>query len=94
MYFVVEVGYIDIVKELIKWRVVIVVNGYGMTLLKVVVESCKVDVVELLFFYVDCDRRSRIEVLEFLGVFFVNDRENYDIMKIYYYLYLVMLERF
>ncbi|XP_076984451.1 protein fem-1 homolog B isoform X1 [Tamandua tetradactyla] len=94
LHFAAEAGHIDIVKELIKWRAAIVVNGHGMTPLKVAAESCKADVVELLLSHADCDRRSRIEALELLGASFANDRENYDIMKTYHYLYLAMLERF
>lgn len=48
LHFAAEAGHIDIVKELIKWRAAIVVNGHGMTPLKVAAESCKADVVELL----------------------------------------------
>nr|7CNG_A Chain A, Protein fem-1 homolog B,Peptide from Cyclin-dependent kinase 5 activator 1 [Homo sapiens]7CNG_B Chain B, Protein fem-1 homolog B,Peptide from Cyclin-dependent kinase 5 activator 1 [Homo sapiens] len=94
LHFAAEAGHIDIVKELIKWRAAIVVNGHGMTPLKVAAESCKADVVELLLSHADCDRRSRIEALELLGASFANDRENYDIIKTYHYLYLAMLERF
>ncbi|KAG5273666.1 hypothetical protein AALO_G00154090 [Alosa alosa] len=36
---------------------------------------------------------SRIEALELLGASFANDREYYDILKTYHYLYLAMLER-
>ncbi|MGH0170632.1 UNVERIFIED_CONTAM: hypothetical protein FKN15_059421 [Acipenser sinensis] len=37
---------------------------------------------------------GRIEALELLGASFANDRENYDILKTYHYLYLAMLERY
>lgn len=94
LHFAAEAGHVDIVKELIRWRAAIVVNGHGMTPLKVAAESCKADVVELLLSHADCDRASRVEALELLGASFANDRENYDIAKTYHYLRLAMLERF
>ncbi|XP_043933603.1 protein fem-1 homolog B [Protopterus annectens] len=94
LHFAAEAGHLDIVRELVKWNAAMVKNGHGMTPLKVAAESCKSDVVELLLSHVDCDRTSRIEALELLGASFANDRENYDILKTYHYLYLAMLERF
>ncbi|XP_072134156.1 protein fem-1 homolog B isoform X1 [Mobula birostris] len=93
LHFAAEAGHLEIVRELVKWRATMVMNGHGMTPLKVAAESCKADVVELLLSHVDCDRESRIEALELLGASFANDRENYDIEKTYHYLYLAMLER-
>ncbi|XP_018607883.1 protein fem-1 homolog B isoform X1 [Scleropages formosus] len=94
LHFAAEAGHLDIVKELVRCQAAMVVNGHGMTPLKVAAESCKADVVELLLSHVDCDPRSRIEALELLGASFANDRENYDILKTYHYLYLAMLERY
>ncbi|XP_052400272.1 protein fem-1 homolog B-like [Carassius gibelio] len=94
LHFAAEAGHLDIVKELVRCQAAIVVNGHGMTPLKVAAESCKADVVELLLSHADCDMHSRIEALELLGASFANDRENYDILKTYHYLYLAMLERF
>uniref|UniRef100_A0A4W3IXF2 Protein fem-1 homolog B n=2 Tax=Callorhinchus milii TaxID=7868 RepID=A0A4W3IXF2_CALMI len=93
LHFAAEAGHLVIVKELVGWKAAMVVNGHGMTPLKVAAESCKADVVELLLNHEDCDRTSRIEALELLGASFANDRENYDIEKTYHYLYLAMLER-
>ncbi|XP_059392921.1 protein fem-1 homolog B [Carassius carassius] len=94
LHFAAEAGHLDIVKELVRCQAAMVVNGHGMSPLKVAAESCKADVVELLLSHVDCDVHSRIEALELLGASFANDRENYDILKTYHYLYLAMLERF
>ncbi|NXV08169.1 FEM1B protein, partial [Cettia cetti] len=94
LHFAAEAGHLEIVRELVKWKAAMMVNGHGMTPLKVAAESCKADVVELLLAHADCDRRSRIEALELLGASFANDRENYDILKTYHYLYLAMLERY
>ncbi|KAG8145246.1 putative Protein fem-1-like protein [Naja naja] len=94
LHFAAEAGHLEIVRELVKWESAMMVNGHGMTPLKVAAESCKADVVELLLAHADCDRQSRIEALELLGASFANDRENYDIMKTYHYLYLAMLERY
>ncbi|MBN3318767.1 FEM1B protein, partial [Atractosteus spatula] len=94
LHFAAEAGHLDIVKELVRCKAAMVVNGHGMTPLKVAAESCKADVVELLLSHSDCDRESRIEALELLGASFANDRENYDILKTYHYLYLAMLERY
>ncbi|KAJ7311135.1 hypothetical protein JRQ81_006738 [Phrynocephalus forsythii] len=94
LHFAAEAGHLEIVRELVKWKSSMMVNGHGMTPLKVAAESCKADVVELLLAHADCDRKSRIEALELLGASFANDRENYDIMKTYHYLYLAMLERY
>ncbi|XP_016405906.1 protein fem-1 homolog B [Sinocyclocheilus rhinocerous] len=94
LHFAAEAGHLDIVKELVRCQAAMVVNGHGMTPLKVAAESCKADVVELLLSHADCDVPSRIEALELLGASFANDRENYDILKTYHYLYLAMLERF
>ncbi|CAM4733740.1 hypothetical protein PO909_022013 [Leuciscus waleckii] len=94
LHFAAEAGHLDIVKELVRCKAAMVVNGHGMTPLKVAAESCKADVVELLLSHADCDAHNRIEALELLGASFANDRENYDILKTYHYLYLAMLERF
>lgn len=94
LHFAAEAGHLEIVKELVRCQAAMVVNGHGMTPLKVAAESCKADVVELLLSHPDCDVQSRIEALELLGASFANDRENYDILKTYHYLYLAMLERF
>ncbi|XP_062316889.1 protein fem-1 homolog B [Osmerus eperlanus] len=93
LHFAAEAGHLDIVKELVSCHAAMVVNGHGMTPLKVAAESCKADVVELLLLHADCEPRSRIEALELLGASFANDRENYDILKTYHYLFLAMLER-
>lgn len=94
LHFAAEAGHLEIVKELVRCQAAMVVNGHGMTPLKVAAESCKADVVELLLAHADCDPLSRIEALELLGASFANDRENYDILKTYHYLYLAMLERY
>ncbi|TRY98837.1 hypothetical protein DNTS_027853 [Danionella cerebrum] len=94
LHFAAEAGHLEIVKELIRCQAAMVVNGHGMTPLKVAAESCKADVVELLLSHPDCDARNRVEALELLGASFANDREHYDILKTYHYLYLAMLERF
>ncbi|XP_066557308.1 protein fem-1 homolog B isoform X2 [Amia ocellicauda] len=93
LHFAAEAGHLDIVKELVRCKAAMLVNGHGMTPLKVAAESCKADVVELLLAHADCDRESRVEALELLGASFANDRENYDILKTYHYLNLAMLER-
>ncbi|XP_041652615.1 protein fem-1 homolog B [Cheilinus undulatus] len=94
LHFAAEAGHLDIVKELVRCQAAMVVNGHGMTPLKVAAESCKADVVELLLTYADIDVHSRIEALELLGASFANDRENYDIQKAYEYMYMAMLERY
>lgn len=93
LHFAAEAGHKEIVKELIRCQSSMVVNGHGMTPLKVAAESCKADVVELLLAHADCDPRSQIEALELLGASFANDRENYDIQKAYQYLHMAMMER-
>ncbi|KAG7468288.1 hypothetical protein MATL_G00141280 [Megalops atlanticus] len=93
LHFAAEAGHLDIVKELVRCQAAMATNGHGMTPLKVAAESCKADVVELLLSHADCDAKSRIEALELLGASFANDRENYDVLKTYHYLYLAMLER-
>ncbi|CAL8260164.1 unnamed protein product [Merluccius merluccius] len=94
LHFAAEAGHLDIVRALVRRRAAMAVNGHGMTPLKVAAESCKADVVELLLAHAACDAASRIEALELLGASFANDRENYDILKTYHYLYLAMLERY
>ncbi|XP_055795345.1 protein fem-1 homolog B-like [Salvelinus fontinalis] len=93
LHFAAEAGHLDIVKELVRCQAAMVVNSHGMTPIKVAAESCKAEVVELLLSHADCGPHSRIEALELLGASFANDRENYDILKTYHYLYLAMLER-
>ncbi|XP_012674256.1 protein fem-1 homolog B [Clupea harengus] len=93
LHFAAEAGHLDIVKALVQQHASMVLNGHNMTPLKVAAESCKADVVELLLEHTDCDAQSRIEALELLGASFANDREYYDILKTYHYLYLAMLER-
>lgn len=94
LHFAAEAGHLEIVKELVRCQAAMVVNGHGMTPLKVAAESCKADVVELLLAHADCNPRSRIEALELLGASFANDRENYDILKTYHYLHTAMMERY
>ncbi|CAF89739.1 unnamed protein product [Tetraodon nigroviridis] len=94
LHFAAEAGHLEIVKELVRCQAAIVVNGHGMTPLKVAAESCKAEVVELLLAHADCDRLSRIEALELLGASFANDRENYDIQKTFHYLLAAMKERY
>ncbi|XP_063333592.1 protein fem-1 homolog B [Pelmatolapia mariae] len=94
LHFAAEAGHLDIVKELMQCQASMVVNGHGMTPLKVAAESCKADVVELLLAHADCDPHSRIEALELLGASFANDRENYDIQRTYHYLHAAMMERY
>ncbi|XP_071316973.1 protein fem-1 homolog B [Trachinotus anak] len=94
LHFASEAGHLEIVKELVRCQAAMVVNGHGMTPLKVAAESCKADVVELLLAHADCDPSSRIEALELLGASFANDRENYDIQKTYHYLHTAMMERY
>lgn len=77
-----------------KWLAAIVVNGHGMTPLKVAAESCKADVVELLLSHADCDRRSRIEALSSWVLPLQMIAELLTSWKTYHYLYLAMLERF
>lgn len=93
LHFAAEAGHLEIVKELMRCQAAMVVNGHGMTPLKVAAESCKAEVVELLLAHADCDPRGRIEALELLGASFANDRENYDIQKTYHYLHMAMVER-
>ncbi|XP_029288939.1 protein fem-1 homolog B [Cottoperca gobio] len=94
LHFAAEAGHLEIVTELVRCQAGMVVNGHGMTPLKVAAESCKADVVELLLAHADCDPRSRIEALELLGASFANDRENYDIQRTYHYLHMAMMERY
>lgn len=94
LHFAAEAGHLEIVDELVRCQAAIVVNGHGMTPLKVAAESCKADVVELLLAHADCDPSSRIEALELLGASFANDRENYDIQRTYDYLHMAMTERY
>uniref|UniRef100_A0A1A8F6Z2 Protein fem-1 homolog B n=1 Tax=Nothobranchius korthausae TaxID=1143690 RepID=A0A1A8F6Z2_9TELE len=94
LHFAAEAGHLEIVKELMSCQSSLVVNGHGMTPLKVAAESCKADVVELLLAHDDCDPLSRIEALELLGASFANDRENYDIQKTYEYLLMAMMQRY
>lgn len=93
LHFAAEAGHLEIVKELVSCQAAMVVNGHGMTPLKVAAESCKANVVELLLAHADCTPQSRIEALELLGASFANDRENYDIQKTYHYLHAAMTER-
>ncbi|KAM6937157.1 protein fem-1 homolog B [Xenentodon cancila] len=94
LHFAAEAGHLEIVKELMSRQAAMVVNGHGMTPLKVAAESCKAEVVELLLAHADCDPCSRIEALELLGASFANDRENYDVQKTYHYLHMAMTERY
>lgn len=94
LHFAAEAGHLEIVRELVRCQAAIVVNGHGMTPLKVAAESCKAEVVELLLAHADCDPLSRIEALELLGASFANDRENYDIQKTFQYLLMAMRERY
>ncbi|KAF7648945.1 hypothetical protein LDENG_00149800 [Lucifuga dentata] len=93
LHFAAEAGHLEIVTELVRCQAAMVVNGHGMTPLKVAAESCKADVVELLLAHADCDPHSHVEALELLGASFANDRENYDILKTYHYLHMAMRER-
>ena len=41
LHFAAEAGHLEIVRELVKWKAAMMVNGHGMTPLKVAAESCK-----------------------------------------------------
>lgn len=94
LHFAAEAGHLEIVRELVRYQAAIVVNGHGMTPLKVAAESCKAEVVELLLAHAHCDPLSHIEALELLGASFANDRENYDLQKTFQYLLMAMRERY
>lgn len=88
LHFAAECGYVDVVKELLKYNATFCVNDVGMTPIRAAAERTRSDVVEFLLDKVPLE--ERIEALELLGASYANDKENYDIVKAYYYMHMSM----
>lgn len=90
LHFAAECGYVDVVKELVKYNAKFYANDIGMTPIKAAAERTRSDVVEYLLERPEVSLDEKIEALELLGASFANDKENYDIVKAYYYLNMSM----
>lgn len=90
LHFAAECGYVDVVKELLKYNAKFCVNDVGMTPIKAAAERTRSDVVEFLLDKPDVSFEEKIEALELLGASYANDKENYDIVKAYKYLKMSM----
>lgn len=94
LHFSSERGHLSIVKELIKHKATMCLNDHGLSPLHIAAESSKEDIVEYFASLETCTKLHRIEALELLGASYANDKDNYDMDKAYYYMWLAMQERF
>ena len=94
LHFAAERGHLDIVRKLMVYGAEILRNDQNMTPLDIAAESGRANVVEYFITHSDCSKLTRIEALELLGASYANDKDNYNIVKCYQYLWLAMCERF
>jgi len=94
LHFTAERGHLDIVRQLMLYGAEMLRNNQNMTALDIAAESGHANVVEYFITHSDCSRLTRIEALELLGASYANDKDNYNILKCYHYLWLAMYERF
>lgn len=90
MHFAAECGYLDVVRELLKYNAKFSSNDAGMTPIKAAAERTRGEVVEFLLVQPDIMVEERIEALELLGASYANDKENYNMEKAYYYMHFSM----
>ena len=93
LHFAAELGHLDIVRKLMMYGAEILQNDQNMTPLDIAAESGRANIVEYFITHTDCAKLTRIEALELLGASYANDKDNYNIMKCYHYLWLAMYER-
>jgi len=94
LHFAAERGHLDVVRELVTHGAETLRNDQRMTPLDIAAESGRANVVEYFITQSACSRLTRVEALELLGASYANDKDNYDIVKCYHYLWLAMYERF
>lgn len=94
LHFAAERGHLDVVRHLMSYGAEILRNDQNMTALDIAAESGHANVVEYFITHSDCSKITRIEALELLGASYANDKDNYNILKCYHYLWLAMYERF
>lgn len=90
LHFAAECGYVNVVKELLKYNANFCVNDVGMTPIRAAAERTRSDVVEFLLDRPEVSLEEKIEALELLGASYANDKENYDILKAYNYMHMSM----
>lgn len=90
LHFAAECGFVDVVKELLKYNAKFCVSDVGMTPIKAAAERTRTDVVEFLLDNVQVSFQEKIEALELLGASFANDKESYDIVKAYNCIHMAM----
>ncbi|XP_057655262.1 protein fem-1 homolog B isoform X2 [Diorhabda carinulata] len=94
LHFASECGHVGVVKQLLLYDAKFSSNDVGMTAIKAAAEKTKEGVVEFLINREDISVEDKIEALELLGASFANDKENYNIVKAYKYMYLAMQLRY
>ena len=94
LHLAAERGHLDVVRHLMAYGAEILQNDQKMTALDIAAESGHADIVEYFITCSDCSKIARIEALELLGASYANDKDNYNILKCYHYLWLAMYERF
>ena len=94
LHFAAERGHLDIVRKLMVYGAEILQNDQNMTPLDIAAESGRANIIEYFITHLDCSKLTRIEALELLGASYANDKDNYNILKCYHYLWLAMYERF
>jgi len=94
LYFAAERGHLDIVCSLMSYGAEVLQNVQDMTPLDIAADNGRANVVEYFITRPDCTKLSRVEALELLGASYANDKDNYNILKCYHYLWLAMYERY
>lgn len=94
LHFAAECGYVEVVKELLKYNAIFCQNDVGMTPIKAAAERTRCGVVEYLLERPEITLEDKIEGLELLGASYANDKESYDIIRAYRYIMMSMELRY
>ncbi|RWS08324.1 Protein fem-1-like protein [Dinothrombium tinctorium] len=94
LHFAAENGHLDVIKSLLQHGALLTLNAIGMTPLTSAAEQTKAHVVEYFISTEYISQLEKIEALELLGASYANDKDNYSIERVYYYLHWAMRERY
>ena len=93
LHFSAEIGNVPIVESLLEHGARMEPNEHGMTPLKAAAERCQAVMVDYMIQRPEIDKKQRIEALELLGASFANDKDNYNIGRLYSTTFLRLITR-
>ena len=93
LHFSAEIGNVDIVKSLLEHGARMEANEHGMTPVMSAAERCQATMVEYLISRPELGRDKCVEALELLGASFANDKDNYNIGRLYSTTFLRLITR-